>query len=99
MPQWYNPAPNLPRPSPAERTLAGLVYLGLAAIGVALALAALAGWILLMIAIAAGPEHGMPAVVVLCTLIAMGGFGLAVVAAGLWSLLQVGSVRRALGLR
>jgi len=38
------------------------------------------------------------AVLVICALIAMGGFGLAVAAGGLWALLQIGSVRRALGL-
>jgi hypothetical protein len=96
---WFNPTPNLPARSPTDRLLAGLVGLGLAVVGAAAALAAAFGWILLMIAVAAWGAHGVAAVLVVCLLIAMGGFGLAVVAAGLWSLLQIGSVRRALGLR
>jgi hypothetical protein len=51
-----------------------------------------------MILVATAGAHGALTVLVICALIAMGGFGLAVVAGGLWALLQIGSVRRALGL-
>jgi hypothetical protein len=96
---WFNPTPNLPPRSAADRLLAALVGLGLVVVGVAAALAAIVAWILLMIAVAVWGAHGVAAALVICLLIAMAGFGLAVVAAGLWSLLQIGSVRRALGLR
>ncbi len=96
---WFNPTPNLSPPSAMDRLLAGLVGVGLLVVGAAAALAAIVGWILLMIVVAVWGAHGVAAALVICLLIAMAGFGLAVIAAGLWSILQIGSVRRALGLR
>ena len=95
---WFNPTPNLSPRSGADRALAILVGVGLVVVGAAAVLAAIAAWVILMIAVASQGAHGMAAVLVVCALIAMGGFGLAVIAAGAWAVLQIGSVRRALGL-
>ena len=98
MQRWFNPAPNLSPPSALDRFFGLLVGAGLLLIGVAAVLAALVAWILLMIVVA---EHGTgtTAFLVICALIAMAGFALAVAAALIWSILQIGSVRRALGLK
>ena len=95
---WFNPNPNLSPRSGVDRTLGALVGMGLAVVGAAAALAAVCAWVLLMILVATEGAHGALVVLVICALIAMGGFGLAVAAGGLWALLQIGSVRRALGL-
>jgi nitrate/nitrite transporter NarK len=95
---WFNPNPNLSPRSGADRALGALVGTGLAVVGAAAVLAAACAWVFLMILVATAGAHGTVAVLVICALIAMAGFGLAVAAGGLWALLQIGSVRRALGL-
>jgi hypothetical protein len=95
---WFDPNLNISPRSGADRTLATLVGLGLTVVGAAAVLALVALWVLLMVMVATLGVHGMAVVFVVCALIAMGGFGLAAGAAGLWALLQIGSVRRALGL-
>jgi hypothetical protein len=94
----FHPTPNVSPASPLDRLLALLVGVGLLAVGAAAVAAALVGWIFLMVAAAAWADQAAAALSVL-VVIAMAGFALAVCAAGLWALLQVGSVRRALGLR
>jgi len=98
MQRWFNPAPNLSPPTALDRFLGLLVAAGLLVIGVALVLAAVVGWILLMIVVAAHGTGGT-AILVICALIAMAGFALAVGAGAIWSILQIGSVRRALGIK
>jgi hypothetical protein len=95
---WFNPTPNLSPRSGADRLLAAVVGVGLAIVGAAAVLAAVLAWILLMIVVATQGMHGTLAGLVICALIAMGGVGLAALAGGAWALLQIGSVRRALGL-
>ncbi len=95
---WFNPSPNLSPRSGVDRALSALFGAGLAVVGAAAAMAAICAWILLMILVATAGAHGALTVLVICALIAMGGFGLAVAAGGVWALLQIGSVRRALGL-
>lgn len=95
---WFNPTRNISRRSAADRTLATVVGVGLVVVGAAAAIALITAWILLMIMVATQGVHGALAGVVICALVAMGGFGLAVVAGGLWAVIQIGSVRRALGL-
>jgi len=98
MQRWFNPAPNLSPPTALDRFFGLLVAAGLLVIGVALVLAAVVGWILLMIVVAAHGTGGT-AILVICALIAMAGFALAVGAGAIWSILQIGSVRRALGIK
>ena len=95
---WFNPNPHLSPRSGPDRTLGAVVGLGLAVVGAAAVLALVCLWVFLMVLVATAGAHGALAVLVICALIAMGGFGLAVAAGGLWALLQIGSVRRALGL-
>jgi len=94
---WFNPTPNLSPRSGADRLFAALAGVGLAVVAAAAVVAAITAWILLMIAVASQAAHGTLAGLVICALIAMGGFGLAVAAGGVWAVLQIGSVRLALG--
>jgi hypothetical protein len=94
----FHPAPNVSPTSPLDRFLGLLVGLGLVAVAVCAVAAGLVGWIVLMVAAAAWAAHAAALLAVLL-LVAMAGFALAVCAALLWSVLQIGSVRRALGLR
>ncbi|MGA8016155.1 MAG: hypothetical protein WCB85_09585 [Candidatus Dormiibacterota bacterium] len=94
----FHPNPNLSPASPLDRLLGLTVGIGLLVVAAAAVVAALIAWILLM-ALAAGWAAQAGPILAILLVVAMAGFALAVCAAGLWSLLQIGSVRRALGLR
>jgi hypothetical protein len=94
----FHPAPN---PSPASavgRVLVRLPVLGPLAVGAALAAAALLGWMLPM-AVASAWAARAGAALSVPVVVAMAGLAYAACAAGLGPILQVGSVRRAKGLR
>ena len=94
----FHPNPNLSPASPLDRFLGLMVSVRLLVTAAAAAAGALIAWILL-ITLAAGWAAQAGAFLGILVVVALAGFALAVCAAGLWSLLQIGSVRRALGLR
>jgi len=94
----FHPTPNVSPTHPLDRFFGVLIGIGLLVVAAAVVAGALVGWIILMVAAAGWAAHGALILAVLL-LVAMAGFALAVCAAGLWSILQIGSVRRALGLR
>lgn len=94
----FHPNPNLSPVSPLDRLLGLTLGIGLGVFAVAAVAAALIAWVLLMAVAAGWAAQAGPGLAILLV-VAMAGFALSVCAAGLWSLLQIGSVRRALGLR
>lgn len=94
----FNPQPNRSPSSSLDRGLGGIVWIGLGVVTLAIVVALAAVWVRLMLIPAAFIGPGLGGILAACLTIAMGGVGLAALAALAWSFFQGVKIRRWMGI-